>query len=338
MIVSYRKIFLTFAVSFYLFVYFGGRFLFNANSGKDANLISNLDVDELVIGSSYSVMAYLYSIIPSNLLDVVCISLALIFIFTVYSDARNKINLIILSILIMIPCILTIATFQKDLILVLFTTPVAFIIKSNIRTLFKIISISTIYVIYALVFRYYFFLIILIFISLYLFYITNFQFKLLFVSAFLMLISFIPNEFYFQIQSPRDFANAGRIGYEIAGNRTAFVNPLQPNSLYNFVYNYLYATIRLNFGFFFNTGFKDLFFMFYTMTYYLYVFKGLVSKNQSFVLASFLVLSHGLTYFIFEPDTGSYARHLSSTLPYLAIIITGIYSIIIQKNQNSKFQ
>lgn len=329
MIVSYRRIFLLFSFLFYIFTYFGGKYFFSAASNKDALLIASLEVDTLEIGSSYGVMAYLYSIIPANLIDIVCLTIAIIFIYTVFSDAIKKTNLMILFFLIMIPCILTITSFQKDLILVLFTTPVAFLIKSDFKALSKVLFICFIYLIYAAIFRFYFYLILAIFIGLLIFYFSSIQFKFYLVAIFCSFLSFVPNDTYYQIQSSRDIVNLDRINLISIGNRTAFTNPLYPDSLYNFLYNYFYAAFRLNFGFFFNYGGKDLFFMFYVLTYYFYIFKGILTKNISFVLASLLILSHGLTYFIFEPDSGSYARHLSSTLPYLAIIITGILN---QKN------
>lgn len=327
MTIKYRSLFLFVIIIFYIFIYFGGNSFFSETSVYDAGAITNLDPDDLAFGASYSVMAYIYNKIPNYLLDVISISIGFLFIFTVFKNSKVKLNLIVLMALIIIPCIFTISTFQKDLILVLFIVPVYFILLSKKNDFLKVFYCSIIYILYAIIFRNYYFLITFIFLFLYFFKISDSYIRLMFLFLIVIVFLVIPNDVYYSLQSSRDIVNANRVGFSGPGYRTAFKNPLSPTSFLNFIYNYIYALLRLNFGFFFNFGIKDLIFMFYLLTYYFFVFSVFFRKNNKNYLPAFLILSHALVYFLFEPDTGSYARHLSSTLPYLAIIITNKFNM-----------
>ncbi len=319
MTIKYRSIYLCVVLFFYISVC-----LFSKSN--DAQTIANLEVDDVALGEPYAVMAYIYQLIPSSLLLFLTILIGIFFIFRVFYDAYKNYHLMILSFLVSIPCVLTIYAFQKDLILVLFTVPCAIIISSNKNNFIKLLCVSIIYLIYATIFRSYYYLITLIFVGIFLFRISDGYVRILVILAMASVVLFIPNNVYSMLQSSRDIVNQNRLGFDVAGNRTAFNNPMEPNSLFGFIYNYIYAVLRLNFSFFFNWGVQDLMFMAYPLIYFYYVIKGFVGGVDKNFLAGSLVLSHALVYFLFEPDTGSYARHLSSTLPYLAIIIASQFN------------
>ncbi|GAA5000593.1 hypothetical protein GCM10023206_02380 [Acinetobacter puyangensis] len=333
MIIKYRTIYLTLILSFFIGVCILGEFVFSSTMGKDALLIANMEVEDIQLGSSYGMMAWLYQMIPSSLILVVTIFIGSMFILNVFKDANKNYNLLLLLFLCSVPCVLTISSFQKDLILVLFIIPVTMLILSNINNFAKLILISAIYISYAVVFRSYYYLITILFVGIYFFKVSNGHIRLSIILASICVFLLIPNTVYYSLQSSRDLVNLHRVGVNGEGYRTAFLNPLSPDSFFNFLYNYVYAILRLNFGFFFNSSIKDLVFMIYPLIYYYYVFKGLISQqvDKNFFAAS-LVLSHALVYFLFEPDTGSYARHLSSTLPYLAIVIASGFNM--QKKYN----
>ena len=326
MTIKYRSIYLFGIISFYIYLCIFGQSLFSDTANLDAGAVANLDVDDATLGASYSIMSYIYQMIPSNLLLAFTICVGILFIFRVFNNAYKKYHLSILAFLISIPCILVISSFQKDLILVLFTVPCAIILSSNKSNLNKLMLISFIYLFYATIFRNYYYLIILIFSGFYFFRVSGGYVRILMILVVASIFLIIPNNVYSILQSSRDIVNQNRLGLDVVGNRTAFNNPVIPDSFFSFLYNYIYAILRLNFGFFFNFGIKDLVFMAYPLTYYYYVIKGLAGDVDKNFLAGSLVLSHTLVYFLFEPDTGSYARHLSSTLPYLAIIIANQFN------------
>lgn len=319
--IKLKNIFLISTIFFYIFIVFGGQKLFTSTGADDANTVATLTTDEISLGDSYAVMSLIYNYLPESLINYLVIFIGSFFIFSVYRNAKYKNDLILLFCLIFIPIILTISTFQKDLILVVFVVSVYYIIQANTSYFFKIFHISLIYLLYGFVFRNYYFLITFFFIFIFFLKKSNLYIRFLSLMAIFIIIFILPDNIYYKLQSARDVVNEYRVGFNMDGNRTAFNNPLPPNSLINFIANYVYAVIRLNFGFFFTFGIKDMIFVIYPLIYYYYTFKGLYENNEINFLASALILAHALVYFLFEPDTGSYARHLASTLPYLAIII-----------------
>ncbi|WP_146063635.1 hypothetical protein [Acinetobacter soli] len=316
-----KNIFFISSLLLYVFIVFGGQSYFTSTGGSDASTIATLESEEVNLGDSYAVMSLIYNSLPEVLINYVVILVGILFIFSVYKNSIYRKDLLLLFFLLTIPIILTISTFQKDLILVLFVLPVYYIIQSGKSFLNKVFIICAIYLFYAVVFRNYYFLITFFFIFILFFKKSNLYIRFLSLMAILIVIFILPDNIYYKLQSARDIVNEYRIGVNMDGNRTAFNNPLPPNSLINFIINYVYAIIRLNFGFFFTFGIKDIFFVIYPLIYYYYTFKELYRNNSNNFLAAALILSHAIVYFLFEPDTGSYARHLASTLPYLAIII-----------------
>lgn len=306
---------------------FGGQSLFTSTGGNDAETIANMQSVGADLGDSYAIMAIIYNILPPFAIQLLTIFIGLIFITITYKRSIRNENSALLFFLLFVPIVFTIATFQKDLILVLFIAPVYFIIQSQKSIFFKIFGVVAIYAIYGLIFRSYYFLIIFFFLFIIYFKNSNNYVRLLSLILLCISILILPESVYYSLQSSRDIVNEYRMNISEAGNRTAFTNPLPPTSFLNFIFNYFYAVIRLNFGFFFTFGFKDILFVIYPLIYYYYSFKSLYKKDINNFLAGSLIVSHSLVYFLFEPDTGSYARHLASTLPYLAIIINSkIYS------------
>lgn len=326
MIIKYKNFFTIILTLFLVLICLGGQGFFISTGALDASAIANLDVDNVELGDSYAVMSWLYNHIPKNLLLPITIFCGFLFIKSIYFNAKKKNQVLLLSFMLLVPCILTISSFQKDLILVLFILPVTYLIYSKLSYVKKVLYISIIYLLYALIFRSYYFLITLIFISLYLFKISNGHMRIAIILALISIFLILPNSVYISLQSSRDIVNLDRLGVNDLGNRTAFKNPLVPDSFLNFIYNYIYAFLRLNFGFLFNLTIKDFIFAIYPLIYFYYSLKSLNKKLSGSFLASSLIISHVLVYFLFEPDTGSYARHLSSTLPYLAVIITNLYN------------
>lgn len=332
--ITYKSIFISLSLAFYLFIVLGGQSIFSSTAGNDAETIRELDPSNVELGDSYAIMATIHNILPQDFLPIITYFIGSIFILYCYKGIKSKFNSLLIFLLLIIPIIFTISAFQKDLILVLFIIPVYLILISHIKISYKIMTISIIYCIYALVFRQYYYLITFLFLCIFFFKGSNNYIKIMLIllasSTFLLL----PSNIYYELQSARDVVNEFRINTSISGNRTAFPNPLTPNSLYNFIYNYIYAITRLNFGFFFSFNIKDLIFMPYPFIYFYYLLLGYISKDKICQLASYLILSHFLVYSLFEPDAGSYARHFSSTLPYLSIII--LYSFNNKLNKAKK--
>lgn len=111
--------------------------------------------------------------------------------------------------------------------------------------------------------------------------------------------------------------------------RSSFENILTPDTWVNLIINYIYAFFRLNFIVLFEFGIKELFLQ-------IYVFLAFYVACISFVKHPILVaMFFGMFVFypIFEPDLGSYLRHLSSWFPLLTYLLSENIS---KRNVSSK--
>jgi len=144
-----------------------------------------------------------------------------------------------------------------------------------------------------------------------------------FFSLFLVIIFFlIPLEILYSVQITRDLSSAYRIANSSwDGFRTAFVNFLEITSHINFIINYVYAFLRLNLPIFFDFTFKEVLHTIITLsTFYIVFFKKINFEiiNKSFVKQiRCFIAAHMFTLWLFEPDLGSYLRHLLSYYPLL---------------------
>ena len=110
-------------------------------------------------------------------------------------------------------------------------------------------------------------------------------------------------------------------GIDTAGHRTVFLNPLPVDGLVNFSINYLYAAIRLNAPVFFAPSFKDLFLTIYAWALIYALYRYRKPATLTGFCARALVISHLLVLLVFEPDHGTYLRHLSSVSLMMACMI-----------------
>jgi hypothetical protein len=144
-----------------------------------------------------------------------------------------------------------------------------------------------------------------------------------FFSLFLIIIFFlIPLETLYTIQVTRDLSSAYRIvNSSWDGFRTAFVNLVDISSHTNFIINYVYAFLRLNLPLFFDFTLKEVLHTIIIWgTFYIVFFKKINFEiiNKSFVIQIRCFISaHMFTLWLFEPDLGSYLRHLLSYYPLL---------------------
>ncbi|MFB9124518.1 hypothetical protein ACFFYR_15610 [Paraburkholderia dipogonis] len=126
----------------------------------------------------------------------------------------------------------------------------------------------------------------------------------------------LPNSAYFVLLHPRDMA----VDYLVAGSpygaRTGFYNLVEPQSFTAFCADYIYAILRLTVPVLFYPGPKE-----FAMLLFVGLAVASVFGRKSFhegnrtdavdLLAS-LVIGHMAVSMLFEPDLGSYIRHLSS--------------------------
>lgn len=92
--------------------------------------------------------------------------------------------------------------------------------------------------------------------------------------------------------------------------RSGWYNPISEYGWFSFFYNYMYAFLKLNFPILFEVTVKEL----YLQSYLLVIFYVIYAGRKCFVLVFPLIVMF-FFYPLFEPDLGSYLRHLSSWYP-----------------------
>jgi hypothetical protein len=130
-----------------------------------------------------------------------------------------------------------------------------------------------------------------------------------------------PVEWLRALQEQRDRANTFRVAGE-DGARTVINNPHYVNSTWDFIFNYGSAFVHLNVPALFSRHPKDLVMSVSTATYLYLIVRGYACKRPGSMILTTLFVAHALVLCLFEPDLGSYFRHLSSVFLYLLPGIT----------------
>ncbi|ARE39244.1 hypothetical protein RGUI_1103 [Rhodovulum sp. P5] len=327
MVARYRDIFILFSALFYVAIIAGGQSTFSATASLDSQAIERLAQDGETSGGSYAAMAAVYLMIPAGLHKLVTLLIGLACIGAYFWQVRRREAALSIAFLSLAPSILTLATFQKDTVLALFVLSVFAILLSRWPNLYKILAILAIYALYASLFRNYYFIIAVFFVMLMVLRRGNrvalFYGLLLFAVSFV----FVPPDVYETLQGSRDVVNTFRLNRPAWQQpRTAFLNPVPPDSLWNFAVNYVYAMFRLNLYVLVSPGAKELFLLLNAVFYIGFFSWGYMRRTDAAMLAGALGVAHLLVLHFFEPDNGSYVRHLGSTLPYLTICINAYFA------------
>lgn len=232
----------------------------------------------------------------------------------------------VIFILIIPPATLALSSFQKDLLLAPFVIAAAVIILKPWPAAIKVCLILLTYTVYAMVFRQYFALISFAFLLIFIFRQGGgLKYALIFFVPVALMV--IPTDVFNTLQEPRDVVNITRTLRSGANvSRTMFLNPLPPENALNFLVNYGYAVVRLNIPILFSLNPKDFFLFVNISIYLLCLFWGYKNGDGKVKLSCDLFLSHFLILMLFEPDLGSYARHISCTLPFAAIVVRSYFT------------
>ncbi|QXT37991.1 hypothetical protein KV697_19830 (plasmid) [Sphingomonas sanguinis] len=225
---------------------------------------------------------------------------------------------LILALACLVPAwLLYLPLFTKDT----FVTPV--IIGSTLiltslqrRPIIRIGLTGVLYLLYAVIFRQYFIIIFAVWLGLLLLLKVDWRWRIVILAVVPLAAMLIPDSLYETLQMQRDIVNYTRLGGQ--GNRTAFMNLVQPDGLRTFPVNYFYAAWRLNFPIFVGGGPKEAYLFVMLGVYVLLMIRGLRSGNSRVSWPAALFCAHMLVLNIFEPDLGSYLRHLSTALLFLA--------------------
>jgi len=316
--ISARSVWLLAVLILYLIVFASDTTTWISTLRYDEHRIQEIaqTIGSYSLDNSYQVMAFFYARTTATQRLIIELGAGIMFILYFMMPLRSHKALLLVSVWLIAPILFFLSQFNKDTILVYFVICSAIILRSRLPMLVRLIGVSVIYVAYASIFREYYYLILLIFLLFWFLRRIPAVAILTVVLVGLALLLLAPPHVFEQLEGSRDLINAGRLGRNLPGTRTAFDNLLSPTDAFKFIANYLYAAARLNFPFF--TGFtpRDAYMFIAILAFGWISVKGLRGPDRV-ADSTCLFLAHVAVSICFEPDVGSYLRHTSSAIPYL---------------------
>lgn len=326
--------YLVFNLSLYscLFLF---RDLLPAKYSADSRVISSIVSGELVTGSaSYQASAVFFSFVPAVFLSMVVFLLGLFFVlvFTavVYRVTRDFLILPAFTFFLLFPVLLFCFIFpQKDTISATFVAVIVLFLVKDWRfkrvpedIWFAVVVIGGAYLVYGGLFRGYWLLIYGCFFIMFFALRVSFSVLIFSLVVVLFFIFFVDAIGFFdisEVQRWRDVVNEKRLFFS-EGNRTMFFNPLDPGEFSGFVFNYIYAFSLLLFPVVYGIDAPSLFLQVHNLICFLLVFFCFRLRKGGGLPV--LYISHVMVLVLFEPDQGSYMRHVSVVSIYLIFALS----------------
>jgi hypothetical protein len=277
------------------------------------------------LDNSFAVTAALFSIIGVDNLDVfTCVVSAIFLLFATHGIRRP--GDFFSRLLVIAPCImLNMFAPSKETVVLVMTMLITFsAIYFRTSKVLTIGAFLFLYAIYGVFVRQYYLLIVGVFFIVYYLWRRPLKYHLAAAALAVAAIMAAPSSILQTLQSPRDTSNAyaEQIGSD---NRTAFTNVASPATGPGFLVNYVYAaTVLITPVLYFQTA-SDFFMQLMIATMLVVLYKARRRSRRGpdrFELRFFasLFIAHILVQLIFEPDLGSFTRHLTSVMLYIVAI------------------
>ncbi|MEM5314228.1 hypothetical protein [Paraburkholderia sp. JHI869] len=233
----------------------------------------------------------------------------------------KRLGSLLVNTVLLAPCVFfNLFVASKDTLVVLISVLLVMIARRY--SLWYVMAASVaLYVGYAATVRIYFVLILAIGAGAWVFRKVGLRGKLLLLVAVFTVLFALPDIAYYALLHPRDMAVDYLVTGSPYGARTGFYNPLPPQSFWAFCADYLYAVAKLHVPFLFSPGPKEL-----VMTALMGIVLGAIfykpaqadPRIASVNWLACLLIGHMAVSMLFEPDLGSYTRHLTSAALYAA--------------------
>lgn len=277
------------------------------------------------LDNSFGVTAALFGLIGIDNLDVFTCSVSAVFLVFATHNIR-KAGDFFSRLLLIAPCImLNMFSPSKETVVLIMTMLITFSAIFFRTSKWMVVgAFLLLYSIYGVFVRQYYLLIVGVFFAVY--FLWGRSLKYHFAAGVLAVGAILaaPPSILQTLQSPRDTSNAyaEQIGSD---NRTAFTNIVPPTNGVAFLANYAYAaTVLITPVLYFQTA-SDFFmqFMIAAMLVILYRARKRSRRDPNRFEVKFfgsLFIAHIIVQLIFEPDLGSFTRHLTSVILYLIAI------------------
>jgi hypothetical protein len=311
----------------YLAILYVGPDIFLPAQGNDAKSVAVLStsVDEVNSFDGYAAMAFIYRYTTLQTRYLILILIAAAYFWSWIRYVNSAVCGSIVLFLCIAPILLSLCFFVKDTVYIAFMVVAAVSLRYIRSNVLAAMAVCALYCLYAIIFRQYFFLISAAFAGIMIFRRSPVTIKIIIIICTLLIMYFLPESIYKDLHDARDLVNRFRIGVSGSGYRTAFVNLVPADGLFNFLTNFGYAIIRLNFPVIFTPTPKEILLTANVLVLGYLTVVGLSSNDRRIWRPASLFVAHFLVLMIFEPDYGSYLRHIMTSAPLLgpALLMLG---------------
>ncbi|NML30278.1 hypothetical protein HHL14_05470 [Paraburkholderia sp. G-4-1-8] len=274
--------------------------------------------------TSFDAVAKFYASLGDTGSKLFVLAIGIAFIWMMIGLSKRFGSLLVNAVLLA-PCLFfNLFVASKDTLVVLMSIALVVIARKR-NAWYVAIAAIAFYAGYAATVRIYFALILAIAAGAWFYRTGSLRRKVVLLVAILLVLVVLPDKGYLALMHPRDMA----VDYLVAGSpygaRTSFYNLVEPASFWAFCADYVYAVLKLNVPVLFFPGPKE-----FVMLALVWVMLGSVFcqlpdratlanvRATSVNLLACLVIGHIAVSMLFEPDLGSYVRHLSSVALFCA--------------------
>lgn len=264
-------------------------------------------------GSSFDAVGKFYAMFSPALLNVFVMSIGVAFICAILARV-NRAGSLIGALLLATPCVFfNLFVSSKDTLVVAISLVIVWTLRRN-RTVLTLATVVGCYMSYALFVRSYFVVILAAALFTWVFRGSGLRVRTVLVLACLLALISLPSAVYYALLHPRDMAVDYLIYQSPYGARTGFYNLMPPDSFSSFCIDYLYAVVRLHLPILFSPDPRGLAMQTFVIVVWISTrpLARTAEISRCAKLLACLVFGHMAVSMLFEPDLGSYVRHLSS--------------------------
>ncbi len=275
---------------------------FFTDAGTISNLISYVDLQSAE-QDSFVATAWVFKTLGGDGGQLLIILTVMAVCLLICHCIQTPLHLVV-ALVYLVPLLLYNLKLSKEtIVLVLNLTCIAVALLCR-RHAMQVVLVVALYLIYACFFRVYYALVALLILFFGLFWAVKPPMRLVLLTLLVLACLAIPHDVWSNLQLPRDQVNQSREG--LSDSKTLFTNLLTPNGLATVLPNSGYAAMRFYFAPLFSLRVQELLLagVLWGVTLLL-----LSKRNPGHVLAC-IAIANFLIQTFFEPDLGSFLRHL----------------------------
>ncbi|WP_235024754.1 hypothetical protein [Caballeronia arvi] len=322
----------------YVGLFLAGRSLLPEFLFRDAEKIqAQMDGAGTYDGSSFDAVGKFYAMFSPALLSVFVMAIGIAFIWAILARVKRAGSLGV-ALLLAAPCVFfNLFVSSKDTLVVAMSLLIVWTFRRN-RPAFTLLAAIGCYLTYALLVRKYFLVILAIALFAEFFKQRGLRSRFVLLVACVLALALMPSEFYFALLNPRDMAVDYLVYQSPFGARTGFYNLLPPESFAAFCVDYIYAMVRLHLPVLFSPDPRGLAMQAFVILAWISTrsLPGPAKTCWDKRLLASLVLGHMAVSMLFEPDLGSYVRHLSSVSLFCMISLSARVDALRIDNANQR--